>query len=102
MHAARPRAHHAQGRQEHLQVLRISHHSREGHCPHLLRAEGNYRRHAPSAATQRRPPSLRGPLQEVSSTANLGCVLPLAVSSIRYLPTLSGIWLPANSLIHND
>src|SRR5882762_6081310 len=65
MHAASPRAHHAQGRQEHLQILRISHYSREGHCPHLLRAEEHYRRDATASAPQRRPPSLRGPLQEV-------------------------------------
>src|SRR5882724_4259414 len=86
MHAASPRAHHAQGRQEHLQVLRISHHSREGHCPHLLRAEEHYRRDATASAPQRRPPSLRGSLQEVSSTTNLGCVpAPWLYPHTRYL-----------------
>src|SRR5437588_12842795 len=85
MHAANPRAHHAQGRQEHLQVLRISHHRRERHCPHVLRAEEHYSRDATASAPQRRPPSLRGPLQEVSSTATLGCVPALGLSSTRYL-----------------
>src|ERR1700730_475729 len=75
MHAAGSRAHHPQGRQEHLHVLRISHHRRERHRTHFLRAEGNYGLYTSPAAPQRRPPSLRGPLQEVSGLSLFG---PLA------------------------
>src|SRR5258707_4655687 len=67
MYATRSRAHLAQGREEHLHLLRISHHHRKRHRAHNLlpaSATSSYRG-SRSFASPRRSPSFRKPLQEV-------------------------------------
>src|SRR6266481_643461 len=69
MHAADSRAHFAEGREERLQVLRISHDSREGHCADFLFAAIGCRfRACRAAAAQRCAAGLRRSIQEVASS----------------------------------
>src|SRR5260221_2694533 len=72
MYAACPRAHHSQRRQEHLQILRISHDHRKGHRSHVLsatRADCRRSSRTNSRPFTRRPPGLREPLQEITRSA---------------------------------